>query len=312
MTPAASSGDIEVQLESLDSYPNVVFTATITGVAAADSEQVVARAIYDQLSTLLVQNDYNYDGPPVFSAATPPALWRVHRTEHVISAFSQSQFLLTITENNTGSSIESTPDPILCTVAQMEDMSVIGSITLEDETGTPLTDAQKITLLKIASSKLVAYLSNKIVVCTFLSEEIGNYQQMIRIRKGLPGIYIDTPACRRPWNGIFFSDYVGLSASSWNYIKAQGLLQYINSSNLINFREPTESNTEIRITYVAGNYQIPDVIKMSTARLASRILEATAGNLRKLSVGSMTAEFFNINEVQQEMFNDIGYYILTP
>lgn len=293
----------------------------VTGITSALTESQAAYLTVTQINTQLAASGYNYTGTPVFSTSSPTlngfpqfqsflpcALFRLNCSEHVVSVFSEADYMLTVTNNTTGCIIITSNVALLSTV---EDAKVDGPLTglvLTDVAGIPLTDYQTAKLIQLASAKMVALLNNNVVICTYIYEDWGNWQTSFFLRN-IPGISYDGVFVKYPGTLLFWGILVGGAPSIlWTYNKATGELHFRGSQNCIYTGEPGSANNEIKVSYIAGNYAIPDAIQGGLYRLMASVLE-NAGNVKSLKNGTWQVTFKDeglFNELREEL----GIYII--
>lgn len=317
MTPAASSGGYSLNIQTIDAIQNVVFNMSVTGIVAGDDEVTIANKSLPQLNTQLLQYNFAYQGSPQFTSNSPyntgqpifssqlaSASWRITWSEHVLCFFSEANFLLTPTNNTTGSLIISNDQPILVTATEAQSDGPLAGLVLNDISGTPLSTSQIATLAKIASSKLISILNNRIVIITAIHEDSGYWQRSFFLRDAIPGIYYDGVRVKRPYSVSLFGTLIGDSTSIvWNYNRWTGELNYIPSQNLVNTFEPSAMGNEIKISYVAGWFNIPSAISQAVLRLMTYVLENNGG-IKSLKTGTWAVTFKDtplIDQLREEL-----------
>lgn len=310
----ASSGTIEFEVETYNVPTNLVFTISATGINDDDSEIDVAKKIYNACVATFI-NDLEYIGPPIFHDQEIPATFRAHRTDHVVTIYSQCQFSIKIINNDTGCRALIGVTPTLAALDEARNLGTVSSIDLKDSDGNSLTDDQLEILLQAASSKLIELLNNNIVICTYLKEFIGNGERAITLDEGLPGISIDAPNTRRPYQlYVTLADSSG-RASSYGANRSTGKVRYRFAQGMIKTEQPFQIGNEFNITYVAGYFNIPQAIKLGVLFLAAQILAglSTMGpeaGLKRLTGGNLTFEFFDSSNSMDDFLFELRAYII--
>lgn len=305
MSQAGASGGYTVTLQTIDAQTNLLQSLAVTGISLADSPTTIALKSQAQLTTQLSQYGILYSGSPVFtsngiidfsnspnlSSQLGMATFRITQSDGILCFFSEANFILTISNDTTSSNATVSDVPLLATLAQITSDGPIAGLVLETVDGTSLTQAQIISLVEAASAKLISILNNKVVICTYIHEDIGFWQRSFFLREGIPGIYFDgvrvKPSSSIQWFGVL----VGASLSlAWNYVRTTGELNYIASQNLVSTYEPSGMGNEIKISYVAGNFHIPKSIIYGVISLMTSILE-NKGDIAELKTGTWSVKF---------------------
>lgn len=310
----SGSGDITLTLQSYISQSDSLITLSVTGLSAV-SPHVNAFNATTQINTQLTQYGMQYTGAPSFSSisllSAGPAQptfssqlgagnFRIHQSDHVISFFSEAPFSLDVCSSVPGLQVICGNDPILATV---DTARKYGPLSQFDMTG--LGDAQIAILLELASTKLTTVLNNSIVVSTYIHSEVGYLQRSMFLREGLPGIYYDGVRIKRPYQ-IYSYPYIGASLN-WNYNHDTGELYWIPSQNVIDMFDPTAPGNEIRISYVAGYFSIPNEIAYGVVTLMQAISENTA-NIESLKTGTWAVKFKST--VIADLISSLAGYVL--
>ena len=161
--PTESLETLTFSIDSSNARQNIAVSLTVTGLSSDDNEKETAIKIHDQLKDLLYNEGIAYRGVPAFTNSRPLASFRVSRSDHVVSIWSQCEYTFEITGNPTGALIEITNCPIFCTVAQAIDYAGVKGYSFNNASGNPLTDAQIGLLIKQYSAEIVSTLRNNIV-----------------------------------------------------------------------------------------------------------------------------------------------------
>jgi hypothetical protein len=321
---AASSGGFSIQFQSIDAaFNQVLFNLPVTGIVTSMNENAVAFAAQTQLTIQLQQYGFLFTGQPqftsnstidpngfpVFSSQLGLALWRVNISENVLTFFSECDYEISLINDSTGILYKISETPLLCTLAEAQNEGPINGLVLTDVNGTPLTNTQIISLIEIASSRLISMLNNRIVMTCRVHEEAGYWQRSFFLRESIPGLWFDGVWAKRPYTFSLFGIFLGGSASvMWNYIRRTGELQYIPSQNAYYSYEPSSFGNEIKISYVGGNYKIPVTVQAALYRLMSAILENNAG-ISSLQDGSWKVTFKDTPLIDQ-IRGELSEYVI--
>lgn len=313
----ATSGNIEFEIETYNASENITFSIPATGIEATDDEIDVAKRIYTSINNYLTVHDLQYSGPLTFHDQEVSATFRVHRTDHVICLFSQSHFSLKVTTNDPGCRLPIGVSPTLLTLHDARNLASVSGIDLETEDEEELTDNQLQELLEIGSARLVELLNNNIVICTYVKEFVGNGERAIPLDEGKPGIFIDTPNTRRPYSLYITSEDSSGSPSNYGWVRPSGYLRYRFAQGMIASDQPFKIGSEFNISYVAGNFNIPKIIKLAVLYLVNELINASGsglsnseGDLRRLTGGNLTVEFFNSSTRTGEFFFELRAFII--
>lgn len=268
LTVPASSGQAVFEIKTYDASTNIILTLTATGLNTTDSENAIAKKIYDQFNTLLTNNSANFTAP-VYGADTPAAKFRAHRTEHVISIFSESQFSVELLSNTTGNIIYIDNVPIPLTISEAQSLGAIQGQQFKDFDGNNLTNSQIADLLAASFAEFVAYTNNYVVMATYVHEEEGIGDDAIQLGKR-PLVSVDIPQIRRP---IFLTNIAQETTVSGMFIyivnRELGWIQYKFAQDILFNYEPFDKGNEIKISYVAGYKSIPLAVKSALLRLTT-------------------------------------------
>lgn len=302
MTPAASAEDLTFSFETYNAETNIVLVATVTGITTSMSEIDVALEIENQLTDLLPA----YSGVPVFSTDAYEATFRVTRTSHSVCVWSQAQFRTQLTENNTGAKLKISPTPVLMTVARANALnggftgSAFGTLS-----GTALTTDQTIDMLESVSAELIGYLNNNIVISTYLGEfRTDGYKSIFT--SPTPGVAIDTPTVRRKYAyEIWAIPQYGYLAYNW--IRHSGQLNFRYNENFVNAGEPFELDNEVRVTFTAGEFDIPVAIEKCLIHLTQLGINMSSG-VEELAGGSFKVKFGDYSKTLEHIFRPIRKY----
>lgn len=310
----SDTGDITLTLQSFNSVKNAIISLAVTGLTAVSPAANAFNAI-NQINTQLSQYGIAYSGSPVFTSnnllGTQPGdpvfssqlaagSFRCHQSDHVISFFSEATFSLDVCSSVPGLIVMSSNDPLLCTI---DTAKKYGPLSQFDMSG--LSDNQIALLIELASTKLTTLLNNAIVVATYVHSEVGYLQRSVFLREGLPGIWYDGIRVKRPYE-IYSYPVLGASLN-WNYNKDTGELYYIPSQNIVYSNDPTYWGNEIRFSYVAGNFSIPNEIVFGVITLMQAIAENTS-NIESLKTGTWGVKFKT--SVIEELVSSLSGYIL--
>lgn len=288
MTPCAASGNIVFNFTTYDANPNVSLTITVSALSG-ESEVALARRIHDQINVQLIQASAQYNNIPVFSNYTPNATFSVWQTDHIVSVWSQSTYLVTEVSNNTGSTIQISANPTFVTLAQAQSLGPLLGADFTDSNETELTSLQIMTVLQIASNQICGLINNNLVIANYLMEYIGNMEGSVFLNYG-PVVNYDTPVILPPIYAIVAQAYyIYLYPFSFQVNRRLKLLNYRFNSQLMGGGDPFEMNNEVKMTYRAGYMNIPSIIKEKTLIVTGLLLNDP--NVRSLKGGSFAVEF---------------------
>lgn len=311
MTPPASGGSISFQFQTYNANPNITIVATVTGVDATNSEEDLAANIAYQLGTIQIQNQVDFEGNVDLVTNPPPdANFYLSRTDHVINVFSQSQFSVKVTANNTGADVEITPDPILVKLSDAKAFGPsVGNNWVDSSTGIALTNSQIITALRLSSSYLVSVLRNRIVKSMYILQILGNWTISVQTQKK-PIIRVFNPLLRRPDVPTFLdlSSQLVDPLSVYDVQDDEGWIAYRYAQEVFNALEPFDKDNTWRLAYEAGYHNIPDAIKFAIIRLA--YIQQRFSNVKSLKGGTSEIVYGTTNSDVQILFRVLGDYAL--
>ncbi len=288
MTPCAASGNIVFNFTTYDANPNVSLTITVSALAT-DNEVSLARRIHEQVNVQLIQASAQYNNIPVFSNYTPNATFSVWQTDHIVSVWSQSTFLITEVSNTTGATIQISANPTFVTLAQAQSLGPLLGSDFTDSNETALSGSQIMTVLQLASNQICGLIKNNLVIANYLMEYIGNMEGSVFLTYG-PVVNYDTPVILPPIYAIVAqSYYIYLYPFSFQVNRKLKLLNYRFNSQLMGGGDPFEMNNEVKMTYRAGYMNIPSIIKEKTLIITSLMLND--GNISELKGGSFAVKF---------------------
>lgn len=289
LTPAASAGDITFQIQTYDASTNATLTLVATGITITDSEAAIANKIKTQLDTQLVQYHANYVGVASYGTDVPPALFRLGRTDHIVSIFSESQFSFEILTDTTGGMNYIQNIPVLVTISKARTWGLFEEQPFEDEDDNALTNQQMADLLCMGSAKFVNITNNYIVQSTFVHTEWGFYTKGIQLKK-YPVFSMDGPRIRRPniLSSVVIDNTQDL-ASKYTLDNENGWVMFRFAQEMLLNYEPFDMGNEIKISYVGGYKQIPIDIQQAVVKLTSVIQNDV--DIKSLKAGSFAVEF---------------------
>jgi len=309
LTTPGASGTYEINLTTYDCSPNITLTATITGTETTDTEEIMASRALTQLNTILTQYDCLYEGVAGIFPGTPAATFRATRTGHCLCVFSESQFSLTISNNSPGAIIKVESDPGLITVSKMSSQADILGQDLTDGSGQDLTNSQIADLIMIISSRLVQVLRNPIVSSTYRFETFTNFTNGVKLPK-VPILSVDSPYIRRP-DVLSFISNASITSEPLNAYHIDyktGWMSYRYAQDMLLAYEPFDYNNSFRLTYVAGERQIPTVVQNCVVDLANAILNDP--DVAKLSGGTFSVEPKHFSHILTEKLQFLKQYML--
>lgn len=300
------TGRFRIKVETLDSNPLGAFTVEVSG-EANDTEIKMATRIQNAMNTAIDVAGYQYLGQPRFSSEVPTPSFQVNRTEHVVSIWSESQFQITVEQDDSGAIIPVTETAVIETVREAKDTATILGISLADRNGTPFTDEQIASLLGINCDRLLTMLNNNIVVCTYKFECSGAFTSGAYLGV-TPVVNFDMPWLRRP--GLFNADVYTfmIDKASFNLIPKTGLLKYRHTNNILNAVETFDKENEVKITYRAGYPQIPAIIKEKVIQITAIFQSNT--NIASLKGGSFEIKYTDPEKPLKMIMSQLGAYQL--
>lgn len=294
LSACASAGNFSVQLTSLNASANVTVTLSATGNTVGMSPDEMAANAITQFQTQLIQYGCIYNGEPVLSQDVPAATWRVLNTDHVITFFSECQFRIKLYSNTTGAQIVTGHEPMLITLADFNTYANIMKVG-----GANLTDEEKLLLITTASGLVTSYLNNQLVLAGYVKTETGCYQKSFFLNQGLPVQSFDPPKIAPP--GMYFMWwYVVLPWVRWNLNPETGELYYQPSQNLLNWPEPSSLGYQIKISYVAGNLNLPAQVLIAMTMLIKSIVN-DMGGAKSLKTGSFQVVMRDRTVIQEAL-----------
>lgn len=311
LTTALASGDLELTLTTYDSSTNLTIVANITGISSSDDEDTIARAILDQGKIIISQYGGAYSGYPDSIIDGPAATFRITRTDHCLCFFSESQFSLEITNNETGSIALVADIPALITVQEAKDMAALIVLDLTDSGGSTLTDTQLANFILMSSSEFVTYTKNPIVASTYVFSNWGNWQESVKLDM-TPLISVDPPYVQRPNLFSFFismSDYPD-NRNVYDFNSKTGWIAYRFAQDVFNAYEPFDDNNLYKISYVAGHKTIPQIVKKAIIQLMGVLGDIGDTDLKSLRGGTFQVDFVDLQDKLKLIFMPVKSYII--
>lgn len=268
------SPELILVLESEDLSANISLTLSVSGIVGTETASQLANKIYLQLDTLLVQNNYDFDGTLYFSDQVKSAKFDINRTESVVSIFSQCAFTVSAGTNTTGAFIVIADHPVPITLNEVDRYSTVTKRTMDDSCGDTLDDDQKVDLITLASASLCAYLCNNIVQTTYLDSEVCKGTKSVFTRK-YPLRDFFPPSIRRPYGLSFmmYSSYAVSPDNKSNYAidSNRREIYYRFAQDFFEAYEPFDDGNEMMLAYKAGYTKIPTVIKQAILQFVTLI-----------------------------------------
>lgn len=309
MTPAASSGQLDIGLVTYDADTNVSLVASITGITSGASEISIATSIETQLTVLLTASGAIYDGVPRFSAEPFAANWRVTRTDHIICLWSQADFTASQELDTTGAIYRFSTSPCLLTVAQAKNQAVINSISLVNKlNGTAMTDSQITDYLEAASADVTATMKNNIVLSGYLNEFRTNETKSVFIRP-LPLTYVDSLRIRRK-NLYEMYSIPQYSSLAYNKLFSKGEIEFRFNQTFVNAGEPFAEDNELRVTFIAGYKHIPIEIFRCVMFVGERNNNEHRG-VESLGGGSLRVKWRDTKSELYRIYQPVKKYFMT-
>ena len=310
LIPCASSGSINFTLASQNAntnaytinnnYPscpesnnfgfnNITITGVITGLNPSQTESQMALTIFTQASSIIASAGYYYNGAPLAVPDPPYPSWRLVQTGHVVNIWSQSQFTLDITADNTGSYYSITDTPTLTTVADALKFGPVTNQYFQNNVGGPLTTIQIADLMTATSAYVTEILKNPVVQGCYYYEAWTNFINGIQLQN-YPIQYMDNPYILRPTiiTNLTLSATADLD-SRYFIDSATGWVQFRFAQDMLFNFEPFDMNNQWRCTYIAGYLQIPTAIKLAVVAMSYQL--QTQSNVQELRGGSFVVRF---------------------
>lgn len=286
MTVAASSGDIDLTLTTYDATTNITIIASVSGIASSEKESVTAQKIYNQLSIIISQYNATYSGVPSLLPNGPNPTFRLTRTDHCICIFSECQFSLEVTENNTGNIFIIDTVPVLGTV---QDAQAFGVLIGQDFTD--LTPSQIANLLLIASAEIIGQIKNPIVASTYIFQHWGQWEESVEFDMK-PLIYVDNPYIVRPDILTFLTQTeTAEPLGVYDFNDKTGWTAFRYAQDVFNSYEPFDDNNDWRISYIAGYKSIPALIKKALIMMTLYIQDASFAGIDQLEGGTFKVKY---------------------
>lgn len=286
MSATASSGSISLNLQSFNASANVSLSLAATGLTSGMTPEACAISAISQLNTQITQYGVQYAVPQI-TGETPAALFRLARTEHIVNFFSECQFDLTLTENDTGASISVTREPLLVTLDKFT--SMFGLI----KGGATLSTDEKLLLIETISGLITSYCNNNFAIAGYVQSFNGFYQRSFFLNIGLPVQSFDAPRVAAPTVGLGFVWYLWYLIYPWlrwNLVPETGELFFQPNNNILNNFEPSSLNNQIKISYIAGNWKLPAQLLLCFTQLAKSIINDPMG-VKSLKTGSFSVQW---------------------
>lgn len=310
MTEAASAGSYLFEIESLDATSNLTISASATGMYTTDSEIDIAEKIASQLYTILTQNEANFDDDPTprFLDEGWEATYRINRTDHVVSFWSQARFKIKVIDNECGNVLKIADSPCLVTVGEARAQGVYTNQSYTNSAGTVLTDDQIADLILTMSAEFISMIKNPIVAAGYIQTITGRDYLGTQL-KPKPGISIDEPRSRYRDRGELVDQEQYLT-NSFIWDAESNTVEYRWSNNFIRVRDPYSMGTYTLHTYVAGYMNIPSAIKRAVLQLATGVLTGQAGMVQSLQGASFRIAFFPAKDYLWNIMTPVRRYIL--
>jgi hypothetical protein len=247
------------------------------------------------------------NGFPQFSSQLGCPTFRVNCSAHIITIFSEADYLLTVTDEGTGMIFNVGETPSLLTVERAMNDGPLTGLTLTDVSGQTLTNNQIATLIEFGSARVIQAINNQICLATYIHEDVGTYQKSFFLRK--PVVYFDGVWAKRPYTFSLYGIFLGGSAAIiWNLNRSSGELAYIPSQNCYFDYSPSSPENEIKISYVAGNYKIPVAVEIAVLNYMVYLLENKA-DVKALKAGTWEVQFKD-TPIIDRIREDLQQYII--
>lgn len=278
---------------------------TTVNITASQSEISIAQSIQSQLTAFFVSNGTLWQGQPPLSSSSPTNTFQVTITDHVVCVWSDCQFFVSIT-NNSSIDLEQSAVPLLLTLQDLTNRAPIHRIVLQDMSGNTLPAATQVLLIRDASAALVSFLNNNIVATSYLEAYSGRGGKMLKGRYR-PGLSWDVPTSRQMWQ-LVANTLATNPRTLWNWKDRQNELWFRLENSLISIYDPNDIGSEIKWSYVAGYWFIPDEIKGAVAEIARKILTQT--DAAKFRLGALSVDNSQVKEWLGVMNKTLRKYML--
>lgn len=309
LTPTVTSGNLQFEVETYDAAQNITLTFNVSALGSWD-EIKLAKSISDQMNTILLQASaaYSQNPYPVFANYPPNATFYVSKTDHIVSFWSQAQYRLQLVSNNTGASIRISSAPTFVTLAKAKSMAPLIGIDFSDFNEEDLSDNQIMELLEMSSNQIVNIINNPLVIANYLLEKRGTMTGSIRL-KSKPVLDFDAPYVIRP--NVILPLALPILLTGWTYeiVRDKGLFTYRYSSDLIQAWDPFEINNEVKMTYRAGQLNIPKIVMEKVLEISGLALNNT--NIKSLKGGSASVEFRLPQDTYKSISQELGQFRIT-
>lgn len=312
LTPCTATGTIRVVLQTFDASTDATITTDVS-VTNTDTVEAVAVKILNALNVELAAENADYRGYPVNSIAEPEATFQCNRTGHIVSIWSESQFSLTVSHPGSVTGVTwKVGNPLFLSLAEMASVGTIFRQTYLGVGGVALSNTEKQDLVYAACVEIVEFLSNPIVIRTYVHEEIGFWTESIYLRK-TPITTWDAPLIRPAAvpTGLVTSDFQDVR-TPYTVSKKSGEVHFRKAQNILFSYEPFDYHNEIRMSYRAGYGTIPDVIKHTAVKL-TKLYERASTGFKMLAGGTSKIEFENsVSEAKTDLLQVLDSFKLPP
>lgn len=259
-----ASGDISVVLSTYGASSDITLTMSATGLFTTDSEEKIAKKLYDQFLVQLAQAGAIYTSPAESITVPPPATIQITRTDHVICFWSQASLNIEISSNNPNSILAIRNTPTLMTVPAARSMSVVLGQDFSN-----LSNAQLAELLNAISDEIISVACNNFVSSTYLLSVWINDVNGYRLPH-FPVQKIDRPLTADPWTIWSISSYKAVDLTNRYLIQKDGWVMYRDAQKIVHDDiNPFAYGNEFRITWIAGESKIPQAVKVAIIKLAT-------------------------------------------
>lgn len=307
LTPPSQNTELALVLEDFDFHNTFVFP--ISAIHTTDTEVQLSHKINTQLNTFFQQNDIYFNGIPSYVDLPARQQYISSRTDHVSCVWAQSNFVITASGNTTGAILQINNQPTLLTVADIKDLAPMKGVDLSDNDGDPLTDVQIATLSKLASSKLIAFTKNPIVLSHYLMSYTADYQWGIRLKK-TPVVDFYSPQVRQPIAFNLFSAVQFNTQKQMFALERDGWLTYRYAQNIVAYPEPFDRLNDVLLVYLSGWSTIPPDIENAILEILPLVqaqvipgVESMSGGTFKISFGDYQKTFTDIMFTLQQYWS---------
>lgn len=317
LTAASGGTTLGVTLETYDLLANVTFTLNVSGLTGSETTFQLGKITSTQITTYLAQQGMLYPNVPplptsstiapflAFSDQAYNAMFNCTWTEHVVNVSSQCNFSISIATGQ-HNIIYVDSHPVLLDITTARTNENVWDTPWDGPTGAGLTDAELAVCISSASSEMVNFLRNNIVLTTYLQDTVIDPPggDSVNLNK-VPIRNFFSPVIRRPsYYNVTQTGTLATIKSNYEPDTTRGRLTYRFYQPLVDAPQPFDSFNEVLIAYVAGYQKIPLVIKKYASALTTIAIDQYS------EVGAEGSRFKNLplNKVLEGWVNYLGDY----